>query len=124
METHDIVDRAVGDAPMVSKAIRSRTIAIACSLGGALIGAATSTFGMTIRGPKQEIAAVNSRVDTAVKEITTVRHQSDSSIAVIRDMQTVVRDMQRDIRTTANLACISARARNSETAKAAGCENR
>lgn len=121
METHEIVEHAVEDAPVVHGLLKTARVTTAAAVIFTLIGGAGGAIGMSVRGPKQEIAEVRSsmnlRVDTNAARIGILRHQFDSSL-------TELRDLKADIKTTTNLACISARARNPEVAKAAGCDER
>lgn len=120
-ENQVIADHAVQDAPIVRGLLH--TWKVAGAIGGlcALIASTGTAIGMSVRGPKQEIADVekrtNARVDTNVAHIIGLRHEFDSVVVELRSLKG-------DIKTTTNLACISARARNPEVAKAAGCDER
>ena len=116
-ESHAIVDRTVHDAPIIRFLRSAGGVATAIIAIVGLIGGAGAAIGMNYRGPKQGIEEVNLRVDTNSVRIAGLRHEVDSALLVVRDMQ-------RDIKTTANLSCMTARARNPEIAKAAGCDQR
>lgn len=116
-ESHAITDRAVHDAPIVSWIRSTGGIAAAVAAIVLVIGSAGAAIGMSYHGPKQDIAAVNMRVDTNAVKIAALRHEIDSALVVFRDTQ-------RDVKTTVNLSCMLSRARNPEIAKAAGCDER
>lgn len=117
METHEIVEHAVQEAPIVHRLLSTGKVAGAALAIGALVGGAGGAIGMSLRGPKQDIADANTRIAANVLGITTLRREFDSVVVELHELKT-------DIKTTTNLACISARARNPEVARAAGCDGR
>lgn len=120
-ENQEIVEHAVEDAPIVNRILHTSKVAAAIALIFTLVGGAGGAIGMSIRGPSQDIAdvrsAVNLRLDSNTARDVRVRIELDSLVMELREMR-------QDARTTKNLACISARARNAEVARAAGCEDR
>jgi hypothetical protein len=115
-ENQTIGERAVEGATFASRLTRTARVATSVGALTALVASGGTAIGMRW-GPKQDLSTLTLRVDTLAIDFRASRHEKDSVFAVIRDLQ-------RDIKTTANLACISARARNPETAKAAGCDQR
>lgn len=69
VEQNTIIDRAVHDAPIVNKLLKTGRIALVVGGCGALLGGAGASLGFRLMAPRDGVAAVQAQVD-ALKKTT------------------------------------------------------
>lgn len=117
VETHEIVDRAVEQAPLVSRLLRTGKVASALGAIGMLLGVTSAALGYRIVGPSDDLAkqqaVVTTRLDQNADRITKQGVRVDSLLVVIGSME-------KDIRTLTYIQCVQLR-RNDPDLLPDGC---
>lgn len=117
VETHEIVDHAVEDAPIVRRLLRTGQVAAAMVGIGTVLGATGAGLGYRLVGPNdamaQQQSALTARMDANAERITRQSLRIDSLLAVIGAMQ-------KDLQTMTYIQCVQLR-RNDPDLLPDGC---
>lgn len=116
-ETHEIVEHAVEDAPIVNRLLKTGKVASAIGAIGMVMGVSSAALGYRIVGPGDDIAkqqtVVNGRVDANSERITRLGTRVDSVLEIIGTMQ-------KDLATSTYIQCVQLR-RNDPDLLPDGC---
>lgn len=99
IEEHEIVERAIEQAPLVSRLLRTGKVAAACLALGGLLGGVGGAMGTRITGPADDIRDVraqiakvdttlNRRIDSTSSKIARVEDRQDSLLVVLNAVNT------------------------------------
>lgn len=124
-ENQEIAKGAVEVVPFVKRFKNSLEVAVISAIIGAMIAAPASLFGSRVVGPRQDIAAVNLRVDTNAARINALQRDRDDLSREVAGLRLELRDMKNDMSTLTSLACVTARRNSPDVADVVpGCKSR
>lgn len=110
----EIVDKAVHDAPIISKLLRTGRVATATLAIGAVFGGACAAIGWRVVRPTDDVVTNSGRIDTNARRIAHQSERTDSLLAVITDMRYTVE-------TIAFIQCVQLRRSDSDL-RPRGCD--
>jgi hypothetical protein len=83
---HEIIERAIEDAPIVNRLLHAGRVAAACLGIGSILGAIAFALGIRITGPHDAQAQIRARVSVNAARIDSVAHAVDVLRATVSDM--------------------------------------
>lgn len=118
-ETHEIVEHAVHDAPLVRRLLGGMRTVVAAIGFGTAVGGVSVALGYRVIGPREDVAALKHqlepRIDTNAAKITRLGLRVDSLL-------TVAARADKNAEISAFIQCIQAR-RHDPDIRPSGCDD-